>query len=91
MPWNPGDSQLKALTFELLIEHGSLRPDEWAALADFVPTSASWSYLMRQHRHGLIRRGRDRSGRIVYSIGKNGARWLLWWKSQGYRVKVRSI
>jgi hypothetical protein len=90
MPWNPGDSQLKARSFEIFIEHGELRPDEWAVLLDFRPIRAAWSYLKRHHRRGLLRRHRDRSGRLVYIISSRGARWLLWWKAQGFRVKVRS-
>jgi len=89
--WNPGDSQLKARTFEIFIEHGELRPNEWAMLADFRPISSAWSYLKRQQRWGNLLRGRDRRGRIVYRISSSGARWLLWWKAQGYRVKVRSL
>ena len=90
MPRDRGTYQLKARTFELFIEHGDLRPDEWAMLADFHPISSAWSYLLRQHRIGNLRRGRDRNDRIVYRIGPKGAQWFLWWKAQGYSVKVRS-
>jgi len=90
MPWNPADSQRKVQMLELFVEHGALRPDEYASLADFVPQRAAWSYLMHYHRNGLLKRGRNRAGRVIYNIGPNGARYLLWWKAQGYRVKVRS-
>jgi hypothetical protein len=88
MTWNPRDSTLKVRTMELFTHHEYLRPNEWAALIGFYPISSAWSYLRRQYRNGYLRRGRDRSGRIVYRLGRNGARYLLWWKRQFPDAKV---
>ena len=49
----------------------------WAVLAGFYPTRASFSYLLRLHRMGLLRRHRDWRRRITYQLSSHGARWLL--------------
>lgn len=73
---------------ELFTKYEHLRPDEWAVLIGFYPVGSAWSYLRRQYLHGYLGRGRDRSGRIVYRLRKNGARYLLWYKTQFPDAKV---
>jgi len=87
---DPSISTLKARTLELFTHHSVLRPEEWARLVGFYPMRASWSYLRRQWKIGNLRRSRDWKGRIQYSISRRGAQWLLWWKANGWDVKVRS-
>jgi hypothetical protein len=53
------------------------RPAEWAAGVGFYPIRASYSYLKHLQRWGLLLRGRDVTGRIVYKLSPRGATWLL--------------
>jgi DNA-binding IclR family transcriptional regulator len=75
-------SERKFRTLDLFAQHGPLRPDEVAQLTQFIPSRACWSYLKRLWRHGLLRRRRDWNGRYRYTLGRAGARWLLWKRQQ---------
>lgn len=88
MTWNPRDSTRKVEMLQVFTEHERLRPDEYAALVGWNPPRDAWTYLRRHRRNGYLRRGRDQAGRLVYSIAPNGARYLLWWKSQYPDAKV---
>ena len=70
-------NQRKIQALEIFTQHSKLRPPEWAVVAAFYPTRASFSYLLRLHRMGLLRRRRDWRGRIIYQLSPHGARWLL--------------
>ena len=59
-------------------QNGPLQPPVWAARAGFFPIRASYSYLVRLHRFGLLRRSRDARGRITYSLSERGRRRLSW-------------
>jgi len=70
-------NERKAQALEIFTQHSKLRPPEWAVVAAFYPTRASFSYLLHLHRMGLLRRRRDWRGRITYQLSPHGARWLL--------------
>lgn len=81
-----GYNELKVRALAIFERSGSLSPSEWAVRARFYPIRASYSYLMRLHRFGLLRRGRGAGGRIAYSLSARGRRRLEWLKM---RVRVR--
>jgi hypothetical protein len=70
-------NQRKTQALEIFTQHSELRPPEWAVVAGFYPIRASFSYLLRLHRMGLLRRHCDWRERVVYQLSPHGARWLL--------------
>jgi hypothetical protein len=68
----------KAQTLAIFERGGRLSPSAWAVLASFYPIRASYSYLVRLHRFGLLHRGRDARGRVSYSLSARGRRRLAW-------------
>jgi hypothetical protein len=80
MTWDARKGTRKREMLQVFSEHKELRPDEYASIVGFYPARAAWSYLRRYHRGGMLRKGRDWKGRIVYRLAANGARWLLWFK-----------
>ena len=68
----------KAQALAIVERRGRLNPSDWAVLADFYPIRASYSYLVRLHRFGLLRRGRDARGRLVYCLSSRGRMRLNW-------------
>lgn len=73
---------------ELFSRYGEMKPAEYAELARVRPLCAAYAYLWRHHRNSLLRRKRDRRGRLVYRIASNGAKYLLWWKQTFPDAKV---
>jgi hypothetical protein len=71
--------RLKVKTLETFTQYAQLRPGDYAAIVGFMPPRAAWSYLKRLRKRRYLRRGRDWRDRIVYSISRKGAKWLLWW------------
>jgi hypothetical protein len=71
----------------LFVENAELKPAEYAGLVG-MRVDDVYGYLKRHHRRGLLRRHRDWNGRLVYSIGRNGAKYLLWWKRKFPDAKV---
>lgn len=69
---------LKRRALEIFKTYGSLNPPTWAALANFIPVRASYSYLLRLHRFGLLNRTRDHSGLLLYSLSDRGRERLQW-------------
>lgn len=70
-------NERKMQALEIFTHYNELRPRDWAVVAGFYPARASFSYLLRLHRMGLLRRARDYRDRIVYRLSPHGARWLL--------------
>ena len=70
-------NERKMQTLEIFTHYNELRPPDWAVVAGFYPMRASFSYLLRLHRMGLLLRRRDWRKRIVYQLAPHGARWLL--------------
>jgi hypothetical protein len=73
-----GYNARKAQTLAIFEHRGRLKPPEWAVLARFYPIRASYSYLVRLHRFGLLRRGLDAQGHVAYSLSARGRRRLAW-------------
>lgn len=70
-------NERKRRTLEYLSSRGWTHPTTYAADLGYFPSKASYSYLLHLHRWGLLYRGHDRRGRIVYRISRRGALWLL--------------
>lgn len=70
-------NERKRQALEIFTQYDHLRPPDWAIAAGFYPTRSSFSYLLRLHRMGLLRRRHDWRGRIMYQLSPHGARWLL--------------
>lgn len=69
---------LKRRALEIFFVYGSLNPPAWAKLANFVPVRASYTYLLRLHRFGLLNRTRDHSGLLLYTLSDRGQERLKW-------------
>lgn len=69
---------LKKRALKLFEVYGPLNPPAWAALAKFFPARASYTYLLRLHRFGLLNRNRNHSGLLVYSLSDRGRERLEW-------------
>jgi hypothetical protein len=69
---------LKKRALEAFAERGWMNPVLWAVLVGFYPARASYSYLLRLHRFGLLRRRRDAGGLILYSLSERGILRLTW-------------
>ena len=71
-------NRLKKRALEIFERHGGwLSPPEWAVLAEFFPTRASYSYLLRLHRFGLLDR-RHSAGLVSYQLSHRGRLRLTW-------------
>lgn len=73
-------NRLKRRALAVLAKHGWMRPPVWAFAADFHPPRAAYTYLLRLHRWGLLRRRLGFDGRIEYAISPKGTRRLSWLK-----------
>jgi hypothetical protein len=69
---------LKYRTLKILNSNGPLRPLAWAEIAEFYPARAAYSYLLRLHRSGLLKRSRDEEGLLLYSLTERGQKKLDW-------------
>ena len=75
---SPRYNVLKKRALEIFDCHGGwLSPPEWAVRAGFYPIRASYSYLLRLHRFGLLER-RDSAGSILYHLSNRGRLRLAW-------------
>ena len=72
----PNILKLRALL--IFKTYSSLNPPAWAVLANFLPIRASYSYLLRLHRFGLLNRTRDKSGLLLYNLSERGRERLNW-------------
>lgn len=71
-------NKLKKHALEIFERHGGwLSPPEWSVLAAFYPTRASYSYLLRLHRFGLLDRRRS-AGLLRYQLSHRGRLRLTW-------------
>lgn len=71
-------NSLKMRALEIFAKCGPLNPPAWAVLAAFHPVRASYTYLLRLHRFGLLNRTRDESGLPLYSLSDRGRERLKW-------------
>jgi hypothetical protein len=65
-----------------------LSPSAWSILADFYPIRASYSYLLRLHRQGLLERRRHARGLILYRLSERGRFRLSWLARQALGMKI---
>lgn len=72
---------LKLRALEAFENRGRMNPPVFAVLVGFYPARAAYTYLLRLHRFGLLRRHRDESGLILYSISPRGKERLEWLRS----------
>ncbi len=80
-------NQLKKVALQVFETRGEwLWPPDWAILARFWPPRASYTYLGRLHRWGLLRRrgptvrqrGSRRQRYVEYAISQKGRDRLAW-------------
>jgi hypothetical protein len=69
---------LKIRTLTLFANYGWLTPRKYANLAGFSPLRASYSYLLRLRKFGLLKRTRDSKGSLVYGLTDRGRARLDW-------------
>jgi len=69
---------LRIRTLKLFADHGWLTPRTFARLAGFSPLRASYSYLLRLRKFGLLKRARDSRGFLIYSLTDRGRERLDW-------------
>jgi hypothetical protein len=69
---------LKRRALEVFENRGRMNPVLWAILVGFYPARASYSYLLRLHRFGLLRRRNDANGMILYGLSRRGVERLVW-------------
>ena len=68
---------LKIRALDAFEKTGWLNPPVWAVLVGFYPARAAYTYLLRLHRFGLLRRQRSESGLIVYALSRRGRERLM--------------
>jgi hypothetical protein len=75
---NRGYNELKTKALTIFEQEGPLAPPEWAVRARFWPIRASYSYLSRLHKWGLLGRSRDARGCLLYLLSERGRSRLAW-------------
>jgi hypothetical protein len=75
-----GFNERKLLTLDYFASRQWVRPKVYAVALGIYPTRASYSYLKRLQRWGLLWRGRDITGHVVYHLSPRGAQRLIWKK-----------
>lgn len=72
-----GFNERKFATLDYFAARQWVRPKYYAVALGIYPVRAVYSYLLRLHRWGLLWRGYDVSGHVVYHLSPRGARRLL--------------
>lgn len=76
-------NSLKRRALQVFVSHDRwLDPPTWARLAGFYPIRAAYTYLRRLHRYGLLNRGSDGRGRLLYRISLRGQQRLNWLRQE---------
>jgi hypothetical protein len=70
-------NQRKAQALTYFAQREWVRPPDYAVASGIYPTKRVYTYLLRLRRWGLLWRGHDVRGRVVYRLSPRGARWLL--------------
>jgi hypothetical protein len=77
--FNSKFNSLKRDALQVFARHGGwLDVPAWSVRAGFYPVRAAYTYLRRLHGYGLLHRGRDARGRLVYRLSRRGRRRLAW-------------
>ena len=61
-------NERKRQALSIFEQRGWLDPRAWAVLAGFRPIRAAYTYLLRLHRWGLLERGNNLSGLVLYRL-----------------------
>ncbi len=69
---------LKMRALDAFEKRGWMNPPVWAVFVGFYPARASYSYLLRLHRFGLLRRRKNTRGLILYALSARGTERLNW-------------
>ena len=69
---------LKLRALNAFEHRGWMYPRTWAALVQFTPVRAAYSYLSRLHAFKLLDRARDQNGLLIYRLNHRGATRLEW-------------
>lgn len=65
-------NQLKLETLTAFSDLGPLAPPELAVEVGLYPLRSAYSYLAHLSRWGLLLRGKDARGRVLYSLSERG-------------------
>jgi hypothetical protein len=72
-------NSLKRDALQVFARHGGwLDVPTWSVRAGFYPVRAAYTYLRRLYGYGLLHRGRDARGRLVYRLSRRGVSRLRW-------------
>lgn len=74
----PAFNSLKLRALSAFENRGWMNPSAWAVLVGFYPIRASYTYLLHLHSQGLLRRGRDARGLLLYRLSGRGVERLAW-------------
>ena len=74
---NHKHNSLKRRTLEIFASSGALSPPAYSLFLDFRPARASYSYLLRLHRFGLLNRSNNQ-GLLIYNLSERGRSRLEW-------------
>ena len=89
---SPRYNKLKKHALEIFDRQGGwLSPPQWAILAGFYPIRAAYSYLLRLHRFGLLRRTTETTKRVQYCLSIGGRKRLTWLTERARTVENESI
>lgn len=73
-------NSLKFRTLEAFEKHGWIDPPTLAALTGLYPARSAYTYALRLYRFGLLERGKDDRGFLLYSLTGKGRERLAWIK-----------
>ena len=82
-------NSLKIRALTALEYYGPMNPPVWAVVVGMTPVRSSYSYLLRLHRWGLLYRGRDQRGFLLYELTEKGRARLAWLRSQPDETQAR--
>jgi hypothetical protein len=74
--------ELTRETLQFFSERDQATPAEYAVAVGHYPIRAAYTWLARLRRYACLRRRQDFRGRLAYQLTGQGARRLLYLKSQ---------
>jgi hypothetical protein len=80
-------ASLKIRALSAFESYGALNPPAWSVIAGMTPVRSSYSYLLRLHRWGLLTRGRDGRGLLLYALTEKGSARLAWLRRQSVPIQ----
>jgi hypothetical protein len=70
-------NERKKETLEYFSRRRWVRPPSWSRDRGVYPIRRGYTYLKKLHKWGLLHRGHDVRGLLVYRLSPRGASWLL--------------